>query len=231
MLPCSLLVRRHRASPEIRLALAAYLLALCGQALAQGEGGCGSLANHFGPFDYRKASQDERRLVERFHFTPGVESLTKKESTYFGGDLTYTLRVFPNHPRALLTIQRLAEREKTDHPSNTEFSVSCFFDRAIRFQPEDTMVRMLYAQYLFKRQRVDDATKQLDEVIKIAKDEPFTHFNVGLIFLDMKNYDRALIQAHRASELGFPRTELKDGLAAVGKWREPSPTATASPKP
>jgi len=199
--------------------------------MAQGEGGCGSLENHYGPFDYRKASQDRRNLVEKFHFTPGVESLTKKESTYFGGDLTYTLRVFPNHPRALLTIQRLAEREKTDHPSNAEFSVSCFFDRAIRFQPEDTMVRMLYAQYLYKRQRTDEATKQLDEVIQLAKDEPFTHFNVGLIFLDMKNYDRALIQAHRAAELGFPRTELKDGLAAVGKWREPSPTATASPKP
>ena len=34
-------------------------------------------------------------------------------------------------------------------------------------------------------------------------------------------YDKALVQAHRAIELGFPRTELADGLRQAGAWKDP----------
>lgn len=146
----------------------------------------------------------------------------------FGDDIAYTLRVFPNHHRALIAIQRLAEREKTDSPSHARLSVACYFDRALRFQPDDVVVRMLFAEYLIKKSRFDDATQQLDETIRLAGDDPFTHFNVGLVFLDMKNYERALVQAHRASQLGLTRTELKDRLVAAGKWVD-SPSAPVDP--
>lgn len=197
------------------------LLAVAGLAQAQAASACGSLANHYGPFDYRKATKGQLGIVEEAHFTPLIENLIKGRDNPFGDDIAYTLRVFPNHHRALLTIQKLAEREKTDTPSYARLSVACYFERAIRFQPDDIIVRMLFASYLIKKTRYDEATQQLDETIRLAGDNPFSNFNVGLVFLEMKNYERALAQAHRAAALGFTRTELKDRLVSAGKWVEP----------
>lgn len=201
----------------------ALLLCLAGVAQAQVTSSCGSLANHYGPFDYRTANKQQKSIVENAHFTPSIENLIKDHDNPFANDISYTLRVFPNHHRALITMQRLADRENTDKPDKAQWSMACYYERAIRYQPDDTLVRMLFAVYLHKRSQPEQATHQLNEVIRLADDNPFTHFNAGLIFFDMKNFDRALIQAHRAAELGFTRTELKDRLVAVGKWAEPPP--------
>lgn len=205
-----------------------WALAFSGLVNAQSAPPCGVISGdrpHYGPIDYRKANKQQLSLVEGVHFTPGVETLTRPGSSYFGDDLSYTLRVFPNHHRALITIQRLAEREKTDSPAHAEFSVACYFDRGLRYAPDDTVLRMLYARYLIRQNQLNEAVRHLDEVIRLAGDNAFTHFNAGLIFFDMKDYDRALIQAHRAINLGFTRPDLKDRLDAVGKWTEP-PAAT-----
>ena len=209
----------------------ALLLGAVGSVQAQDRLTCGSLENHYGPIDFRKAYKQQLDLVEKVHFTAGVESLTRVGSSYFADDISYTLRVFPNHPRALITIQRLAEREKTDKPAYAQWSIPCYFERAIRFQRDDVIVRMLFASYLIKKNRFDEATQQLDQTIELAGDEPFTHYNIGLVFLDMKNYERALEQAHRAAELGFTRTALKDRLVAAGKWVEPPPAPVEVQKP
>src|ERR1700682_2471287 len=104
---------------------------------------CGSLNNHYGPFDYR--SGRDRSIVEKFHFTPKVENLVGGNTSMTpGGDLNYTLRVFPNHHRALMSLIRFAEEEKKDPPSEMEFSVACWFDRAERFQPDDAVVKGLH---------------------------------------------------------------------------------------
>ena len=223
---------RYGTAQSIRRMIAGVLLlGVVGSVQAQDTSSCGSLENHYGPIDYRKANKQQLNLVENAHFTAGVESLTRTSSGYFADDISYTLRVFPNHPRALIMIQRLADREKTDKPANAQWSIPCYFERAIRFQRDDVIVRMLFASYLIKKNRFDEATQQLDLTIKLAGNEPFTHYNIGLVFLDMKNYERALERAHRAAELGFTRTALKNRLVAAGKWVEPPPVPVEVQKP
>lgn len=213
------------------VAVASFLFAAVA-AQAQDAQTCGTLVNNYGPFDYRTAPPHVRDIVERIHFTPPIENLMKGgRDNPFGDDLAYTLRVFPNHHRALISLMRLAEREKTDKPSYANHSVDCYFERAMRFTANDPIVRMLFAGYLAKKNNIQEATRQLDEAIRLSGDNPFTQFNVGLVFLDMKNYDRALEQAHRAAEMGFQRTELKDRLVAAGKWVEPKPGAAAAEAP
>ena len=203
---------------------------IAGLVHAQSPSNCGPLENHFGPFDFRTANKQLLNLVEGPHFNPGVESLTKRSTSYFADDISYTLRVFPNHHRALITIQRLADREMTDKPEHAQYSIECYFDRAVRFQPSDQIVRMLFAGYLIKKNLLVNAEAQLIEAIMLAPENPFTQFNVGLLFLDMKNYERAVAQAHRAADLGLARTELKERLMAAGKWTEPT-APNGSPKP
>ncbi len=212
-------------TPTRIVALALALLASCG-AWAQG---CGGLANHYGPFDYRTERNGKLQIVEHYHFAPEVEALIKGESSYIGDDLDYVLMTSPNHHRALLAMVRYAERNKTTQAPNMKYTVDCYFDRAIRFQPDDTVVREMYAEYLVKQSRADDARKQLEAADHYAADNAISHYNIGLIYFGLKDYDKALAQAQTSARLGYERPELRQMLQGVGKWKEPPATAASGP--
>ncbi|WP_394788759.1 ABC transporter permease [Rhodoferax sp.] len=211
-----------------RLNYCLLLCALAGQpAFAQVIGSeCGPLTNGFGPFDYR-TERSNLNIVEMAHFTPEVEALIKGNAGYLGGDLDYTLRAFPNHHRALMSVMRYGEKSKSAIPRDLRYSVECYFDRAIRFRPDDAISRMIYAMYLNKHGRNPEALRQLDIAAEGAegKENAFTHYNLGLNYLDMKEYSKALNQAHKAYALGFIQPALKDKLKEAGKWTEPEAVA------
>ena len=187
-----------------------------------GYSACGSLTNGTGPYDYR-TDKDKLPIVTGAHFTDVVEALIRgTTNTSPGGDIDYTLRAIPNNHRALLAMMRLGEKEKTTQPSGSRYSIECWFERAILFRPDDGIVRMIYSTYLNSKGRAPEATRQLEIATSYAKDNAFTHYNIGLHYFDMKNYDRALLQAHKAIELGFPQPVLRDKLQSVGKWTEPA---------
>jgi tetratricopeptide (TPR) repeat protein len=211
--------------PRQTLSTLLLLAAICAPAWAQP---CGSLANAYGPYDYRKDTS-KIAVVEQYHFSVEVETLLKgMTSGSAGGDMDYTLRAVPNHHRALMAAIRLADKENTPQPKGMRYPLECWLERAVRFAPDDTVSRLIYASYFIKKKRPVDANAQLERAESIAQDNPFSHYNIGLLYLDLKNYDKALIQAHKALALGLPKKELADALRRVGKWRDP-PSQAAVP--
>jgi hypothetical protein len=218
------------AGPGLRGALCALLLACtAGPSLAQSSA-CGDLANAYGPFDYR-TQRAALKVVEEYHFTLGVEALAGGKSGRIGGDIDYTLRASPNHHRALLALSRLGQRMKVSQVPDTRWTVDCYFDRALRFQPDDNTARMLFVQHLAATGRKPQALEALAEVVRRAGDNGFTHYNAGLLYLDLGEPQRALAQAHRAESLGFTRPDLKNALASAGQWRDAAASAPASAPP
>jgi tetratricopeptide (TPR) repeat protein len=205
----------------------ASCLIICGNALAANA--CGSLENAYGPYDYR-TQRDKLAVVEQFHFTTEVEAMLRPKSAgQVGGDLDYTLRAFPNHHRALIATVRLGERDRSAHPSGLPRPIECYFDRAVRFKPQDQVVRMLYARFLVAGNRAAEAEPHLEEALRSPESSPLTNYNVGLIYFEMKAYAKALKQAHLALEQGYGATGLKEKLQQAGQWREP--TQTSPPEP
>ena len=214
----------HAARPGTLALLAALCLAGAVPGVrAQGAAECGSLANPYGPYDYRN-QRDKIKAVEDYHFFPAVETMMRPTGGIFG-DMDYTLRAAPNHHRALVALAGYSERTKADTLGPYR-SIDCYFDRAMRFAKDDPIVRMIYAGHLGRTNRRAQAMAQLDYVVQIAGENAFTHYNAGLIYLEIKQYDKALQQAHVAMQLGLPRTELRDALKKAGKWTEPAPAAT-----
>ena len=200
--------------------LAFSLFALHGGVTAQ-ELACGSLENHYGPYDYRSAPPEQRRLVERPHFPPKVEFLRGGNTSITpGGDIAYTLRVFPNHPRALLAMMKLAEKEKRERPRDSTYTVGCWFERAERFRPEDVVVKSLFGSYLVRHGRKDEAIAKLDAAVSLGVDSPNDHYNIGLVYFEAGQYEKAMRSAQRAYEGGFPLPGLREKLKRVGKWRD-----------
>ena len=181
------------------------------------------------PEDYRKASQ-RLKVVEDYHFGPNVESLIRpmQVGMTIGSDLDYTLWGYPNHHRALVTLVRLGAREKTDQPRGANFTIDCYFRRALRIASDDYIVRMIYASYLGSVNRRADALRQLNYVVESAEESPLTHYNAGLIYLEIGELDKAATQARRALELGYPRQELKTELQRRGAWPAEAPAPAAS---
>lgn len=190
---------------------------------------CGPLKEGIaiGPLDYYKDDRSKLKLVEDYHFDAGVASLTKTMTGPFGVDLDYTLRAFPNHPRALTTMMRLVEREKTERPIGARYTLYCYFERAMRFRPEDGYVRFLYARYLLKKGRSADAKTELDAAARFAANNGNLHYNLGLVFFDIGDNERALEHAHKALQLGYELPGLRRKLFSAGAWKDPLPAGTA----
>ncbi len=225
---CGVGSRSVSTSPKVRAILISLVLASGTCAYAQPlPPECGSLGTHFGPFDYT-TDRSKLPVVEGNHFTPAVEHLIRGVTGSLGGELTYTLKAFPNHHRALVSASRYAERLKTDQPTGLEYSVTCFYLRALTFRPKDLVVRMLYAQHLVKGGQRAEALAQLEVVRAAETDNPLTHYNLGLLYAELGELELALAQAHKALALGVPGGELVRQLTAKGAWRD-APAEAAAP--
>jgi hypothetical protein len=55
----------------------------------------------------------------------------------------------------------------------------------------------------------------------LGEDNPNTNYNIGLIYFDLKDYEKSLSFAQRAYGSGLPLPGLRDKLKRVGKWEEP----------
>lgn len=208
--------------------LCAWALVLGAPALAQPSSICGDLAAAQGPYDYR-VERYWVTFIERNHFTPLVEAGIRGVSGHPGGDIDFLLRYVPNHPRGLVAMQRLSERMQWNKPPGATYDVECYYDRALRFRPDDVVPRVLYAGYLGKRARLEQALTELSRAVTHAGDNGFSHYNIGLQYVELGQFDKALVQAHRALELEFGRTELRDRLRAAGRWQDPPPASVPAP--
>jgi Tfp pilus assembly protein PilF len=191
------------------------------------ESVCGSLANGAnGPFDYRVVRGQQLTVVEQFHFNAKVEALVAGQSGELGDDLNYVLRAFPNHHRALVAMTRLAKRYKAPTVPHAAWSVECYYERALRFKPDDTTVRLLFALYLNDLKRNNEAVRQVDLAVDYGKDNAFTQYNAGMTYAELGAFDKALQQAHQAAAMGFEKPDLRAKLEANGRWKEPSPASS-----
>lgn len=209
-----------------RSLIAGGLLLLAGAATAQ-ESICGSLENAYGPFDYRKQRGRALAIVDKVHFNSDVERLIKGQSGRLGGDLDYVLRASPNHHRALASVANWGVMHQGLQPPTLPRSVDCYFDRAMRFMRDDPLPRMLYSSYLQRLGRTADALANLQPLLVRSDLEGLTHFNLGLLLIDLKKPDQALEQAHLAIAKGWTSPILREQLEKGGHWRDPAPAEAA----
>lgn len=195
---------------------------------------CGELDNAYGPFDYTNPEHFREKLpiVERFHFTPNVENLISEQrsSNFIISNLDYTLRAFPNHRRALLAVSKYERQQLRKSRDNKQIyqpekttrgwpnTAECYFDRAIRWRPNDPAVRLIYGIHLHLTGKLQQAIEQYKIAEKMQPNVADLQYNLGLLYFDMKQYALAKQHARKAYQLGYPLPGLRKKLASVGQW-------------
>ena len=189
---------------------------------------CTDRGQGFGPFDYTsKADKNIRiggsdnplNLVERAHFTPEVEGLIKGHSGYLEGDLDYTLRAWPNHHRALLSIIRYqVQVVKKLRTGKLASPPECYLQRAIHFSPKDAASYSLYGYYLQKTGHLDEAVKYYENALEIDSKNAKIAYAFSLLLIDLNRYDEAVKYAKIAYESGKAPKGLKQKLEKLGVW-------------
>ncbi len=189
---------------------------------------CGSLETHFGPFDYR-VDKSKLPIVERHHFTPDIERLSAGAPNP-GGNIVYTLHAFPNHHRALMSLIRYGEKQRSDRPRGLPVTIECFMLRAEAFADDDAMVKMISGLYYLKHDQAKIAVERLEQADKLGSANPNLYYNLGLAYLEVGEKEKALQNAHKAYAAGFPLPGLKNRLKRAGAWRDlpPKPAPKAA---
>jgi len=180
---------------------------------------CGSLENAYGPFDYTNPISRTKDIpvVERYHFNADVEQLRQGQSgVYIMGDLDYTLRAVPNHHRALNAVARFELMGGDMHGFR---SAECYFDRALRFKPDDGNVYLIYGNYLFRKHEYVGAEANYKRALSLLANGSEAHYNLGLLYAETKDYERARQEAATAYRAGYPLQGLKNKLIRLGVWR------------
>ncbi len=195
-----------------------------------------------GPWDYfdpkshvppNSISESYVGIVERVHLTPEMMNL-ETGSTGNGmlgliGDLDYTLRKIPNHPKALDMASRLEIREgsypQKKWSGHWRRNVDCYFDRAFRFTPGIPIIHMLYGIHLHRSNKLGLAELEYKKSESLqTKESSELYYNMGLLYFDMNNYDISAKYARKAYDRGYPLPGLRDKLKNIGKWQNSSKT-------
>ena len=201
-----------------------------GNTLASNE--CYGGGQGFGPFDYtdpetarpgKYGQSPPLHLVEIAHFTPEVEHLVRGKSGAIYGDLDYTLRAFPNHHRALWSMVRyyLGQIKAVGYETLKKNELThdgapppeCYFNRAIVFAPEDPMVPAIFGIYLHRRGMLDAALASYMKAEKQLRKHAELAYNMGLLYVDLGNLEKAREYAERAQTLGYPLSGLQRKIA------------------
>lgn len=173
----------------------------------------------FGPYDYR-VRKDKLTVVERYHLNADVLQLRRgMNSADPMGDIAYVVLRFPNHHRALDAAVRYAANNR-DTLALKDNPVECMLQRAAQFTPSDPVPRLLFGMFFHRMDELELAEKQYALAEKLAPGEANIAYNQGLLYVELKNYERAAEYARIAYAAGITLPGLRRQLEQVGEWQD-----------
>ena len=167
------------------------------------------------------AAKDQLRVsqVESHHLDADTENLVRGMTGSVGDDLNFVVRYSPNHHRALVALVRLSLKVKTPRPHGVSIPVECYLLRAHEFAPSDAEVLKIYGTYLSRLGRNAEALARFEQAEKLAPDDPVVAYNIGLLLVETRDFERARTYAKKAYAAGIQFPGLRDKLTRQGQWR------------
>lgn len=198
-------------------------------AVLEAPAGCdASIAADRVPNDYRLRERPDLRWniadIKRNHYDPAVAGLRSGNvSRGVKADLTFILNWWPNHVPAL---EALVQYESAGGKVWDLPTAACYLYRARAAFPEDIDVMLVQAYAHWKRNEPDRAAALYEDVVRLDPTSLDAHYNLGLVYLAQRKFEKAREHAVVAYEGGYPLPGLRRKLASAGY-----PIARVAPPP
>lgn len=186
-------------------------------------------AEHVRVNDYRARNSTEflKWSIDdnyRYHTGPAIDRMRNGEFSHtVMADLAFTLNGWPNHVIALRALIDYALAQGKIY----EFQpAECYFARARKIYPDDVAVIKLEGLFFWKLQELDRARDAFLAALAVDDQSLESHYNLGLVYFEMQDYESARAHARRAYAAGYPLPGLMNKLKKKGLWESPGP-ATA----
>lgn len=162
---------------------------------------------------------------KRYHFDIAEDLLRRGElSANLMNQLNWTLMRWPNH---LPTLRQLTEYAVAGGKPFAYQPAKCYFFYARGFAPDDSQVLIAEAVYYTKLKQFKKAEWLYTKAISLDPEAAEAHYNLGLLYLLVRDYDKAVVQARLAYSAGYPLPGLRRKLAAAGYMLEAAETVPA----
>jgi tetratricopeptide (TPR) repeat protein len=216
--------RRHILRPRhCCVVLATFLTLLVDQAAAQAGR---PEVDYDRENDYYAAiSTGRHKAVEQYHLGPCEQNLSARNFRKAIAECDFILKIFPNHPRALLLTVKTCEQWKSP-----ECRLDEAFERAIAINPKASATFVLNGIYLHGAKQYSKARQSYERALELDADSINAHYNLGLACVELKDYACANEHAQRAYALGSTLPGLRDKLQKAGQWKPVAPKQSSLPE-
>jgi tetratricopeptide (TPR) repeat protein len=154
--------------------------------------------------------------VERYHLGPAEQNLRAKRYRAAAGEIDFILRAFPNHPAALQLMVKVCAQWKS--PVCTA-QLGEKFEKAIAVNPGVPTTYVVLGNLQQSVGQFANAIESYKRALQLDADSVNAEYNLGLAYLETKQFDLANEHAQRAYELGASLPGLHDKLMKAGMWK------------
>ncbi len=189
---------------------------------------CGSISVMAGQLNaesyYGNYNPEHLGAVERHHLQQGWDKAKWDNPIHAWRDVEFILRHFPNHPGALmLAIDLSLKSEKLYTPALE------LFEKAVAFDVNPAPPWVIFGIFYHRHGMLDKAVTCYLEALKRDPTLAEAQYNLGLAYLDLKQYEKANRAAQKAYALGHPLPGLRKRLQEAGKWQVVPDSAQDAP--
>lgn len=157
------------------------------------------------------------RGVERNHFNAKVENLVSGMTAPLPVDIDFLLRRAPNHHRALIAMAKWqSSNVLAGSVRNRVLDMSCYFQRALAFRPDDAYIYLLQGTYQHRAGQKASALEAYKKAEELGLQSGDLFYNRGLLEFDLGDVEAARVYAERAYALGYPLPGLRLKLETAG---------------
>lgn len=175
-----------------------------------------------GNLDYYAPGQTSTQLYRNvmLHFPSGRDYASRGQWGSALADYEFILNFYPNHPQALIELSELCVKWKA---ATCDVTAESWYQKAIARNPGAAQSYVVLALHLHRKKKLDEAVKIYKQAIELAPNSINAHYNLGLAYADLQQYELANLHAQKSYSLGVTLLGLRSRLEKVGKW---NPNAT-----
>ena len=180
----------------------------------------GAAATIAAPIDVNRANDyysalgtGQLKVVEQYHLGPCEQRLRERDYPRTVGECNFILKIFPNHPQALLLMTQACERWKSPL-----CRLDDVFQSAVSINPSAAETYVVQGIHLHRTQQYGKAIASYKYALQLEPGLVNAHYNLALTYLETKQFDLANEHAQRAYALGATLPGLRNMLESTGHW-------------